>query len=85
MSGRCRRVTPADFVPRGQGWTGAHAMTGTNTKLTAAVETYFADLGRVARVGQSDWGAIKLRAPRQSVERRRRDAQAEGVLRRRAC
>ena len=34
-----------------------------------------------ARLGRRDRGAVELRAARQSAERRRRDARAEGVLR----
>ena len=34
-----------------QRWVTTHTMAGTNTKLTAAVETYFADLGRIRASG----------------------------------
>ena len=56
-------------------------MGGTTTKLTAAVEEYFADLRRVRVSGGATQERFTVWTTRQSPDGGRRDAQAERVLR----
>ena len=53
-------------------------MTRTTTELTAAVETYLADLGRVRATGGAI-GGVELRTAGKTAERCRRDPIAEGI------